>query len=105
MRFKEYIKTIPIKEAVIDIPRQTYAPGVFDDADTKNPKLKPEIIGMIMKQFTEFKEEYPVIKYSLIGSILTKRYRNDADLDINVLFDIPGSKEFKEEERFRLSKK
>ena len=43
MRFKEYIKTIPIKEAVIDIPRQTYAPGVFDDADTKNPKLKPEI--------------------------------------------------------------
>jgi len=105
MRFKEYIKTIPIKEAVIDIPRQTYAPGVFDDADTKNPKLKPEIIGMIMKQFTEFKEEYPVIKYSLIGSILTKRYRNDADLDINVLFDIPGSKEFKEEERLRLSKK
>ena len=105
MRFKEYIKTIPIKEAVIDIPRQTYAPGVFDDADTKNPKLKPEIIGMIMKQFTEFKKEYPVIKYSLIGSILTKRYRNDADLDINVLFDIPGSKEFKEEERLRLSKK
>ena len=105
MRFKEYIKTIPIKEAVIDIPRQTYAPGVFDDHDTKNPKLKPEIIGMIMKQFTEFKKEYPVIKYSLIGSILTKRYRNDADLDINVLFDIPGSKEFKEEERLRLSKK
>ncbi len=104
MRFKEYIKTIPIKEAVIDIPRQTYAPGVFDDHDTKNPKLKPEIIGMIMKQFTEFKKEYPVIKYSLIGSILTKRYRNDADLDINVLFDIPGSKEFKEEERLRLSK-
>ena len=96
MRFKEYIKTIPIKEAVIDIPRQTYAPGVFDDHDTKNPKLKPEIIGMIMKQFTEFKKEYPVLKYSLIGSILTKRYRNDADLDINVLFDIPGSKEFKE---------
>ena len=28
----------------------------------------------------------------LIGSILTKRYRDDADLDINVLFDVPKEK-------------
>ena len=39
----------------------------------------------------------------MIGSILTKRYRNDADLDINVLFDVPEDKQ--EEERLRLSKK
>ena len=38
----------------------------------------------------------------MIGSILTKRYRDDADLDINVLFDVP--KEKQEEERLRLSK-
>jgi hypothetical protein len=98
MRFKDYLK-----ESIIDIPRRTYAQGVFDDADTKNPKLKSEIIGMIMKQFTEFKKEYPILDYSLIGSILTKRYRDDADLDVNVLFDVP--KEKQEEERLRLSKK
>ena len=103
MRFKEYIKTIPIKEAVIDIPRQTYAPGVFSNPESKDPKIKPEIIGMIMKQFTEFKKEYDILDYSLIGSILTRRYRNDADLDINVLFDVP--KEKQEEERLRLSQK
>ena len=34
---------------------------------------------------------------------LTKRYRDDADLDINVLFDVP--KEKQEEERLRLSQK
>ena len=90
------------KESIIDIPRRTYAPGVFDDADTNNPKIKSSIIGMIMKQFTEFKKEYDIIDYSLIGSILTKRYRNDADLDINVLFDVP--KEKQEVERERLSK-
>ena len=39
----------------------------------------------------------------MIGSILTKRYRNDADLDINVLFDVPADKQ--DEERERLSKK
>ena len=98
MRFKDYLKL----EAVIDIPRKGYAPGVFDNANTDSPKIKSKIIGQIMKQFTDFKKEYPILDYSLIGSILTKRYRDDADLDINVLFDVP--KEKQEEERTRLSK-
>ena len=92
-----------VSESIIDIPRRTYAKAVFDDVDTKNPKLKSEVIGIIMKQLTEFKKEYPIINYSLIGSMLTKRYRDDADLDINVLFDVPQEKQ--EEERLRLSKK
>jgi len=57
---------------------------------------------MIDKQVEDFAKEYPVLKITLIGSILTKRYRNDADLDINVLFDVPKDKQ--EEERLRLSK-
>ena len=96
-RFKEVI------ESIIDIPRRTYAPKVFDDADTNDPKIKPSVKAQIEKQLKEFETEYPVIKYSLIGSILTKRYRNDADLDINVLFDVPVGK--REDERVRLSKK
>ena len=109
MRFKDYIfkhlknQKQNLQDAVIDIPRQTYAVGVFSNPESKDPKIKPEIIGMIMKQFTEFKKEYPILDYSLIGSILTKRYRDDADLDINVLFDVP--KEKQEEERLRLSQK
>ena len=95
--FKEF------NESIIDIPRKTYAPGVFDDNDTDNPKIKTSVLQMISKQFEEFETEYPILKYSLIGSILTKRYRNDADLDINVLFDVPEEK--REEERLRLSKK
>ena len=39
-------KNIPIKEAIIDTPRQTYATGVFDNADTNKPKLKPAIIDI-----------------------------------------------------------
>ena len=90
-------------EAVIDIPRRTYARGVFDDADTNNPKIKASVKALIDKQIEEFETEYPVVKTGLIGSILTKRYRDDADLDINVLFDVPVEK--REEERLRLSKK
>ena len=91
-----------IIESIIDIPRRTYAPGVFDDADTKDPKIKPSVKKLIDEQLKDFEKDYPIIKVSLIGSILTKRYRNDADLDINVLFDVP--KEKQEEERVRLSK-
>ena len=91
------------KESIIDIPRRTYAPSVFDDEDTDNPKIKDSVLRLITEQFKEFESEYPILDYSLIGSILTKRYRNDADLDINVLFDVPEDK--REEERLRLSKK
>ena len=37
-------------ESIIDIPRSTYAPGVFDESDTKNPKIKSSVISMIDKQ-------------------------------------------------------
>ena len=94
---------ISMNESVIDIPRRTYAPNVFDDEDTSDPKIKANVKAMIDKQVKEFEKEYPVIKTTLIGSILTKRYRNDVDLDINVLFDVPEDK--REDERLRLSKK
>ena len=91
------------KESIIDIPRRTYAPKVFDDADTKDPKIKASVKAQIDRQLKEFESEYPILNTSLIGSILTKRYRKDADLDINVLFDVPAEKQ--EDERLRLSKK
>ena len=91
------------KESIIDIPRRTYAPKVFDDADTKDPKIRASVKAQIDRQLKEFESEYPILKTSLIGSILTKRYRKDADLDINVLFDVPEDK--REVERERLSKK
>ena len=90
------------KESIIDTPRITYAPGVFDNADTPDPKIKASVKKLIDAQIKDFAKEYPVIKIGLVGSILTKRYRNDADLDINVLFDVPKDK--REDERIRLSK-
>ena len=30
---------ISMNESVIDIPRRTYAPNVFDDEDTSDPKI------------------------------------------------------------------
>ena len=43
-------------ESIIDIPRKTYAPVVFDNADTENPKLKQKVLDMIDKQIKEFEK-------------------------------------------------
>jgi predicted nucleotidyltransferase len=83
-----------LKEAVIDIPRRTYAKDVFDNADTENPKLKQSVLDIINAQLKEFEKLYPIKKYSLVGSSITKNYRDDADLDVNVLFDVtPADRE------------
>jgi hypothetical protein len=81
--FKKYVS-----EAIIDIPRNTYAEDVFNDAGSTSPKLKPNIIKAINDGLKPFEQITGVIDYQLIGSILTHRYRDDADLDINCLFDI-----------------
>ena len=78
-----------LNESIIDIPKKHFARDVFDDHDTDNPKLKPVVLKMIKDEIAKFEEYAPVEKYSLIGSILTKRYREDADLDINILFKVP----------------
>ena len=75
-------------ESIIDLPRKDYSRTVFDNYDTEKPVLKPVVKKMIEDQIREFNKIAPVMKYRLIGSILTKRYRKDADLDINVLFDV-----------------
>ena len=88
-------------ESIIDLPRKDYSKTVFDDYDTEKPKLKPFIKKIIQDQIKSFATKYaPVIKYRLIGSILTKRYRKDADLDINVLFDVPEAE--REEEGLKI---
>src|SRR5210317_534133 len=81
MRFKDFIK-----ESIIDIPRKTYAPGVFDRADTDNPRLKQSVINIIKNDIEKHIEPYgEVERVYIIGSILTKTYRNDADIDIDIV--------------------
>ena len=86
---KEKMYRNKLNESIIDVPRSRYAVGVFDNAETENPKLKPKVFDMIKAGAKHFSKWGPVVSVKLIGSILGKRYRNDADLDIDVLIDIP----------------
>lgn len=95
---RKYGKT----ESVIDIPQKTYSKLIFDNADTEEPKLKDSVRKIILDQVKEFEKKAPVVKFTLIGSILTKQYRDDADLDVNVLFDVPVNQ--RDEKRLEIAK-
>jgi predicted nucleotidyltransferase len=79
-------------ESIIDIPRKDYSRSIFDRFHSKRPTLKRHIRSTIEKQIEKFSKIASVKDYRLIGSILTKQYRKDADLDINILFDVPVEK-------------
>ena len=57
-KIKKKMRTF--KESIIDIPRNTYAKGVFDNADTKEPKIKDSVKKLIDAQLKEFESEYPI---------------------------------------------
>ena len=84
---------ISMNESVIDIPRRTYAPNVFDDEETSDPKIIASVKAQIDKQIKEFEKEYPVIKTTLIGSILF--YSRLSDLSDEVRGFLTFVKSFK----------
>jgi len=91
MNFKQYIR-----ESIINPIRSTFAKNLFDKADTEEPILKQEVKEQIESHIEEFKKTTPILRYVILGGILTKRYRKDSDIDINLLFDIPEKERTKE---------
>ena len=81
LRFKQFL------ESIVDVPRETVSPDIFDMSDRENPKLLPNVIEQIKIGIDKINALKPVKDYLLIGSILTTRHKDDADLDINVLVD------------------
>ena len=79
-----------IKESIIDIPRKHYSKTIFDKFNTDEPVLKSSVIKCIEYGMKEFESVAPIKAHYLIGSMLTKQYRKDADLDINIWFDVPS---------------
>jgi hypothetical protein len=76
-----------IVESIIDPDRKVLSFKIFDFNTSKNPKLKESVISQIQIGLSELAKYTKIIDYSLIGSILTRRYTDQADLDVTVLID------------------
>lgn len=86
INFKEFIL-----EGVTDIPRDTLDPTVFSFPTDGQPKLQSAIKKQILSDITKIDSVLPVKQFYIIGSILTKRYNKNSDIDINVEIENRGA--------------
>ena len=70
-------------ESILDPEQLTLSPQIFELTDP--PKLKDSIRTEILAGIAKIAKTSNVLDYTLIGSILTKRYAEDSDIDINIL--------------------
>lgn len=83
--FKQFIK-----ESVVDIPRDTLDPTVFSFPESGQPVLQSAIKDQIMKDIHRLGSVFPIKDFYIIGSILTRRYNENSDIDVNVELDSRG---------------
>lgn len=78
-------------ESSIDHIRKTLSKYVFELDGSDYPLIKKDVKEYLLNRIEniELTYGYEIKQVFVIGSILTKQYRNDADVDINLFFDVP----------------
>jgi hypothetical protein len=71
-------------ESVIDIPRNSLDPAVFQFPDDGFPILQPLIKTQILKDIENINRVVPIQNFYIIGSILSKHYNKNSDIDVNI---------------------
>ena len=76
-----------ISESVIDIPHKTLDKKVFTDDLSDEPKLVNSIKQQVLMGLDEFRQIAMINKAYIVGSILTRRYNDDSDIDVTMEVD------------------
>lgn len=79
MNFETYYS-----ESVVSFTRSGLNPAVFELTETNPPILQPSIKAQIAEDLFRFRRVIPINRVLLIGSILTKNYSKDSDLDVTI---------------------
>lgn len=72
------------KESIIDLPKNSLDPTVFQFNEGLPPILQPSIKAQILQQLMEFKKLINIKNIYIIGSILTKSYDKNSDIDVTI---------------------
>jgi len=81
--FDKYISDF-LNESIIDIPRNSLDPSVFEFPDDSMPILHPMVKVQIMNDIDTIRNVVPVSTYFMVGSILTRNYTPHSDIDVTV---------------------
>ena len=71
-------------ESVLDIPRNSLDPTVFQFPEEGAPILHSRIRAQIMEDLVEINKIVTILDYFVIGSILTPKYSSTSDIDVNI---------------------
>lgn len=79
--------TTMMRESILDIPRKTLDPEVFDVVvDKGDAQLTPTVRAEILRQSEVYNQWGKVKRVLLIGSILTRHWKSESDIDVTLLF-------------------
>lgn len=84
--FNEYFDALQT-ESVIDLPRNSLDPDIFEFPEVGMPIMHPHIKKQIRIGVEAINELVRVNNYYVIGSILTPRWKPNTDIDVNVEID------------------
>lgn len=76
-----------LSESVIDIARNSIDPSVWEFPEDRLPILRPSIKLQILDVIEIISRITPVVEFYIVGSILTKNYSPNSDIDVNVQVD------------------
>lgn len=71
-------------ESIVDIERETYAPGMFENPEAEQPELKESVRQQLLDIAEPFYSLGMMKSIFVKGSILTKRYADDTDVDLTL---------------------
>lgn len=74
-------------ESVVDETLKDYSPYVFEDYRSDSPTLKKSVRNKILKDVGMINDIVPVQDFFIKGSILTKQYTKDSDIDVYIQVD------------------
>ena len=83
MSFDKLYNNWFLSESVLDIPRDGLDPSVFQFPEVGAPIINNRIKQQIIRGVEQVHSIIPVLDYFVIGSILTPKYNDFSDIDIN----------------------
>lgn len=86
MTFAESL-TQALSESILDPPQKEYAEWLIKDGKM-NASIRKQILDTIVKWKKHINTEFKVIKVEAKGSLLTKRFTEDSDLDVSIYTDL-----------------
>ena len=84
--FDNIVRT-KLLDSVMTLSREDLDPAIFQPRENGVPTLREPIRVQILKDVDEIRAILPVVKFFVIGSILTKNYDRTTDIDVSVQVD------------------